>query len=148
MRQKSFWLTAALLLVADRAVKLLCEGESFVLIPGVLRIQSTQNTGMALGLFSGSAVWVAVLSLLMLAACMLLLRKMPFRGLAAYSLGLMLGGALGNLIDRVIYGYVLDMFEVLFMNFYIFNVADIGVVVGAVLCAVSVLFRPEDWSKA
>ena len=57
------------------------------------------------------------------------------------------GGALGNIIDRVLYGAVTDMFELLFIRFYIFNVADVGVVAGAILCGISLLFRPQDWSK-
>ena len=60
---------------------------------------------------------------------------------------LLAGGALGNIIDRVLYGAVTDMFELLFIRFYIFNVADVGVVAGAILCGISLLFRPQDWSK-
>ena len=41
----------------------------------------------------------------------------------------------------------MDMFELLFVDFYIFNVADVGVVAGAALCGASLLFRPRDWSK-
>ena len=43
--------------------------------------------------------------------------------------------------------HVIDMFEFLFVDFYIFNVADVGVVCGAILCGASLLFRPQDWSK-
>jgi len=72
---------------------------------------------------------------------------MNLSGWAVTGLSLMAGGALGNMIDRVAFGYVVDMFELLFMDFYIFNVADVGVVAGAVLCGASLLFRPQDWSK-
>ena len=79
--------------------------------------------------------------------CVWLLRGMRLSGLAPVAVSLMAGGALGNLLDRLLLGYVQDMFELLFMRFYIFNLADVGVVCGAVLCGVSLLFRPGDWSK-
>ena len=52
----------------------------------------------------------------------------------------MIAGAIGNLIDRCLYGYVVDMFEVQFMHFAIFNVADIFVVVGGILFCIYYLF--------
>ena len=58
-----------------------------------------------------------------------------------------LGGAVGNLIDRVLHGYVVDMFNLQFMDFAVFNVADIGISVGGVLLCVYVLFfwrKPEE----
>ena len=60
---------------------------------------------------------------------------------------MILGGAAGNAIDRAMYGYVIDMIELLFVDFYIFNIADVGVVCGAILCGISLLFRPQDWSS-
>ena len=72
---------------------------------------------------------------------------MRLSGMAAAGVSLMAGGALGNLIDRAALGYVRDLFELLFVKFYIFNIADVGVVAGAVLCGVSLLWRPQDWSR-
>ena len=86
-------------------------------------------------------------SLLALAGCFWLLRRARLSGLAPWGVSLLAGGALGNIIDRVLYGAVTDMFELLFIRFYIFNVADVGVVAGAILCGISLLFRPQDWSK-
>ena len=60
---------------------------------------------------------------------------------------LMLGGAVGNMIDRLLRGYVVDMFEVLFVDFAIFNVADAALTVGAVLMGISLLLRPDEWSE-
>ena len=62
--------------------------------------------------------------------------------------GLMLGGAVGNLVDRLLYGYVIDLFELTFVRFYIFNGADVAIVTGAVLCAVSALwFEKQNWKS-
>ena len=63
----------------------------------------------------------------------------------AWSMVLVVGGAIGNLIDRVLYGYVVDMFEVLFMNFAIFNVADIFVVVGGIAFCVYYAFIHDKY---
>jgi signal peptidase II len=64
--------------------------------------------------------------------------------LGQLALALILGGAVGNLIDRVRFGFVVDMFSLQFMNFAIFNVADIGVSIGGVLLCIYVLFY---WNK-
>ena len=77
-------------------------------------------------------------------ACFFLLRKTRPTGLAPIALSMIAGGAVGNMIDRVLYGYVIDMFP--FFGWFVFNVADAGVVAGAVLCGWSLLFRPQDWS--
>ena len=66
------------------------------------------------------------------------------------TLALLLGGAVGNFIDRLLFGFVTDMFATTFMNFPVFNVADIGVVVGGVLLCIHVIFtyskepKPEE----
>ena len=68
----------------------------------------------------------------------------------AVELALLLGGAVGNFIDRLLFGFVTDMFATTFMNFPVFNVADIGVVVGGVLLCIHVIFtyskepKPEE----
>ena len=58
-----------------------------------------------------------------------------------------IGGAIGNGIDRALYGYVVDMIEVLFFDFAIFNFADCCIVVGCILCAFSYLFLHKDSSN-
>ena len=91
---------------------------------------------------------ILIVSVVLVLVCLHLIRKIKPGGLAAASVSMIAGGALGNMIDRLAYGYVIDMFKVLFMDFYIFNAADAGVVLGAILCAVSLRFRPQDWSEA
>ena len=133
--------------IADRVTKILLDGVRAPLIPGVMAINGVRNTGMALGLLSGKPVAALLFSLAAVAVCVLLLRKVRCGGLALFSVSLIAGGALGNLIDRLFFGYVVDFLELLFIDFYVFNVADAAVVAGAVLCGVSLLFRPQDWSK-
>lgn len=145
---KMQWLLpGALILLADRITKALLDGKQAVLVPHVIGLRGVHNTGMALGLMEGKTWLVLVLSVVLIGLCLILLRRTRLRGLAPCAVSLMAGGALGNLIDRIALGYVIDLFELLFMDFYIFNVADAGVVAGAALCAVSLLIRPDDWSR-
>lgn len=106
--------------------------------------QTVHNSGMAFGMFQGNSAFILIVSLLLLAACFFLLRKTRPTGLAPIALSMIAGGALGNMIDRLLHGYVIDMFP--FFGWFVFNVADVGVVAGAVLCGWSLLFRPQDWS--
>ena len=101
--------------------------------------------GMALGLFQNHSYVILAISVILVLICIRIIRRIKPTGLAAASVSMIAGGALGNMIDRLAYGYVIDMFELLFMDFYIFNVADVGVVLGAILCFVSLQFRPQDW---
>ena len=147
MRKKWLWILPGLtVLVLDRVVKWLCDGVDAPLIPGIIGLKSAHNTGIAMGLFQGQGAVIAAASLCLAALGAYLVRKMRPRRLAAAALSMIAGGALGNIIDRIALGYVIDMFQLLFVDFYIFNVADAGVVAGAALCAFSLLFRPQDWS--
>ena len=107
--------------------------------------QTVRNTGMAFGMFQGNSAVILIVSILLLATCFFLLRKTRPSGLAPVALSMIAGGAVGNMIDRLLYGSVIDMFP--FFGWFVFNVADVGVVAGAVLCGWSLLFRPQDWSK-
>ena len=58
-----------------------------------------------------------------------------------------LGGMLGNLADRIFLGYVVDMIDLTFVRFAVFNVADMFISIGAVFLCISLLLRPDDWRK-
>jgi len=146
-RALAFVLPGLTVLILDRWLKAACRGAHRPLIEGVIGLRWTENTGMALGLFQGGTLGILAVTAAMAVLCFFLLRGIRLRGLAPVAVSLIVGGAVGNLIDRVTLGYVQDMFETLFMKFYIFNMADVGVVLGAILCGVSLLFRPKDWSK-
>ena len=105
---------------------------------------TVRNTGMAFGMFQGNSPVILIVSVLLVIACFFLLRNTRPSGLAPIALSMIAGGALGNMIDRLLHGYVIDMFP--FFGWFVFNVADVGVVAGAILCGWSLLFRPSDWS--
>ena len=137
----------ALVLVAlDQLVKYLVLqniplGGHVPFIPYLLELTYVQNTGAAFSIFSEHTWMLALVSLVMSVGLALALWKNFFRHpLGKVTLTLLLAGAVGNLIDRVFRGFVVDMFNVLFMNFAVFNVADICVVVGGIAAGVYYLF--------
>ena len=113
-------------LLADRLVKhLTVDLPGRVLIPGVLALHPTRNTGMAMGLFQNNTLLILIASIALIGACVWLLRDVRLNGLALAAVSLMAGGALGNMIDRVALGSVIDMFELLFMDFYICDFVNV-----------------------
>ena len=121
--------------------------EPITLIENVIGLRYTQNTGMAFSLLSNHMELLILLSLCLIAVGWLVLRRYSLGPVSRTAAMLMLSGAVGNLIDRVLWGYVVDMIEVLFCAFAIFNVADICLTVGCGLMVVSLLFRPQEWRE-
>jgi signal peptidase II len=106
-------------------------------IPGLVGFRYAENTGAAFSIMKNMRFILVALPAVFSAAAavLILIRKFGSR-LELITLACVLGGAVGNLIDRAAHGYVIDMFEFLFFKFPIFNVADIFVTVGgALFCA-------------
>ena len=141
-----YGLIAAALVALDQLVKYLVmnnipPGEHVPFIPYILDLTYVTNTGAAFSIFSEHTWALAVVSLVMSVVLALSLFKGLFRHpLGRLTLTLLLAGAVGNLIDRALRGYVVDMFNVLFMHFAVFNVADICVVVGGIAAGLYYLF--------
>lgn len=113
-------------------------------IPHLVELTYVENTGAAFSLFSQHTWLLALVSLVMSVLLAVAIWKNFFRhSLGKLTLTLLLAGAVGNLIDRAFRGFVVDMFNVLFMNFAVFNVADICVVVGGVAAGAYYLFLAD-----
>ena len=146
--QKYAWIAVVTVLL-DQLVKWACLSltTSVTVIPGVLALTYAENTGMAFSLLSGRSWALGVVSAVCILLGWLILRRYQLGPVSKTAAMLMLGGAVGNMIDRFLRGYVVDMFEVLFVDFAIFNVADAALTVGTVLMGFSLLLRPEDWRE-
>lgn len=145
-----FWIVSALVVLADRAAKLLAQhwmalGERIVWIGGLLELRYTHNTGMALGFLSGYTVAGIILPLAAVAAGVILLRRYRLSRWMRIAAALIFGGFAANFIDRVFFGYVVDMIYFPWLPFFICNLADVAITFGAVLTGASLLFRPGDW---
>ena len=143
----------AALIGADRLLKQwvvthLALGESAPLLPGIVRLTRLHNYGAAWSSFSGkTAVLLVVTTALMVAVAILLIKKIVRHPLGVIAGLLILGGGIGNYIDRIVLGYVVDMLDLQFMHYPIFNLADCFVVVGAILGAAYYLWFYEKCDK-
>lgn len=118
-------------------------GERHPFIPYLVELFHVQNVGAAFGLGAGGRFFFIVFALLICALCISLYMKSEEMTLFEWMLLVLLSaGAIGNLIDRVCFGQVTDFFNLLFVEFAVFNVADIYVSLTAVLFILALLFRP------
>lgn len=149
-----FLLYAAALLVmivGDQALKgwtvsHLELGESTPFIPAIMQLTRVHNYGAAWSSLSGKTVLlIAVTAVMMIAVAVLLLRRVVRHPLGVAACLLILGGGIGNIIDRIRLGYVVDMFDLLLFSYPVFNLADCFVVVGAILGAVYYLWIYEKF---
>ena len=141
------WLIALAVLAVDRVTKILARGipeGGQAVIPGVVGLRYAENKGIAFSMLSGMPWIPGVLSLLVIVAAFIFLRKKELHPLSRVGLMMMLGGAVGNMIDRFAYGFVPDMIEVLFVKFAIFNVADACLCVGCALVIIRLLFIRDE----
>lgn len=142
-------LSLAVFLV-DQGSKRLVEGsmrigESIPTVPGVLSLTYTKNDGGAFGILGGQSAVLLLGSAVAVAFVLWMLLKGPPARTTAAGCGLILGGAAGNLIDRVVAGRVTDLFDLEFWplkEWPVFNVADIAIVLGVTILLLAAL-RPE-----
>ena len=137
-------------ILADRITKIwaLMETPRFTVVPGVFGVRFARNTGAAFSMLSSAPWLVSALSVALIIAVMAVLvtdRKMD--KWTRLGLWLVVAGGLGNVYDRLAYGFVVDMIEVLFVDFAIFNVADICVCCGAFLAAAAMIFSDMKQKK-
>ena len=111
-------------------------GETAELLPGLLRLQRVHNYGAAWSSFSGERWLLIGVTSAGLCALAWLAAKVVRHPLGVWSLALVIAGGIGNLIDRINAGYVVDMFATEFMDFPVFNVADIFVTCGTFAAAI------------
>lgn len=118
------------------------------LIPGVFHLTYLENTGAAFSMFSGQR-WLLVVTVALVAALIWALYKnfLPDR-LGRLGLLLTISGALGNFIDRLVQGYVVDLFDFRLIGFPVFNVADVLLNAGVILMVIDLLFLEPRREKA
>lgn len=118
-------------------------------IPGLLRLTHTQNTGAAFSSFEGQQ-WLFVLIFAGFTGLLLWEykhKRMGFRPFERWCIAAIYGGGLGNMIDRLRLGYVVDMIETTFMDFPVFNVADCFITCGCVAMFLYMVLLHRDFWK-
>ena len=142
-----------LLVVIDQVVKFLVRaniplGGHVPFIPHILDLTYVQNTGAAFSILN-EHTWLLTLASILVVALMAaaLWKKALTHPGGVVPAVMVIAGGVGNLIDRIAFGYVTDMFNTLFMDFAVFNVADICITVGGVLLLIYVFFFYEKLEK-
>lgn len=123
-------------------------GSSVMLIPGLLQLTYVENRGAAFGIMQGRVGILSLLTLAVIIFCIVLLIRKVHNRMAATSLALIVAGGLGNLIDRVFRGFVVDFLDVSpLFSFPVFNFADCCVVIGTILLLIYLFFFDETAKK-
>lgn len=160
-RTKLKWMGIFLLcivgvILADQCTKQLAIShlmgkEPYSLINGVLELQFFSNTGIAWSMLNGQTVFILFTGIIFLVLILFIICKLPdvSKFHILYILGgILTGGALGNMIDRIRFGYVVDFISFILIHFPIFNVADMCIVVSVIFLGILFLFyyKEEDLS--
>jgi len=146
---KKFYLICVGVIIFDRVTKYLVTssmklGETIPLIQDVFHFTHVRNTGAAFGILAGQRLFFILITLAVVVMLLLYARQVKDNRLLQIAFGLQLGGAVGNLIDRLMHGTVIDFFDFRVINFPVFNIADSAIVIGVSLFAIDVLL---EWKK-
>lgn len=110
-------------------------------LPGILSWKYIENRGMAFGFFQGKQfLLIIVTAIALLVILFVIFFKKPEKKIDLISLILIFSGGAGNLIDRIVQGYVVDFANFDFMNFAIFNFADVLITCGVAILVVSIIY--------
>lgn len=140
MNKKKFFYSIIILLL-DQILKYIVDtfNTNVTIIKNILNIKYVENAGAAWGVLEGHSVLLILASILVLVLVYNLMFSIKEDKLSNLGFGLLFGGILGNLIDRVIYGYVRDFISIYIFGYSypIFNIADMGIVIGVILVLIS-----------
>ncbi len=118
-------------------------------VPGLFHLTYVRNTGAAFSSFEG-AQWLFALIFVVLTVGIFyeyFKKRLPFTTTERWLIAAIYGGGVGNMIDRVRFGYVVDMINLDFMNFAVFNVADCFITCGSILLVLHLIFFNKEFWK-
>lgn len=134
-----YYIIAAIVLLIDQAAKwavvaYMKIGQTIPLIQGIFHLTSIRNSGAAFGILQNQRIFFIVVTIIVVIGIAYYIRKIyREQKFVPYALSLILGGALGNFVDRAIKGEVVDMLEVRFIDYPVFNLADTFIFIGATM---------------
>ena len=142
-------IAVVLVLIADQAMKFwttknIFLGDVIEFIPGVLNLTNIHNYGAAFSILQEARWFLVAVTLIFIIGIIVLMNlEIIYTKMGRWTTTFILAGAIGNCIDRVLYGYVVDMFEFAFFSFPVFNVADIFITVFGILFCIHVVLHNE-----
>ena len=145
-------IAVVVLILLDQGTKLwalasLKPSHNVTLVDGFMDLEFVENTGVAMGMLDGQRGLILITTVIITIGLIWFYITMPKKKEyfpLRVSLVLILSGAIGNIIDRLFRGYVVDFFKFTFVKWYVFNVADIYVVTGVILLALMIIFVVKD----
>lgn len=135
MKNKKIFIISLITLLIDISSKLLVvnnllENQSIRIIKKVLNITYAKNTGVAFSFLDGNKVFIIIATIIILVVLIKHIKNTYIDKKEQIGYGLIIGGAIGNLLDRIIYGHVIDFIDFRIINYPIFNLADTAIVIG------------------
>ena len=140
----------SILLIIDQISKLLINtkmtlNQEIVLIPKLLSILYVKNTGAAFSILQYNTIFLTVINALFIIVLHLFIkREKNLSKFSCLSLGLIMGGMFGNLIDRIIHHGVIDFIYISLIDFPVFNIADMGITIGVILLLISFIIEKRS----
>lgn len=159
MKQSKYklWLVAVIVTFIDMLSKVLVKnfillGEKVSIIPKVFYLTYVKNTGAAWSIFQNKTIFIIIFTTIVIAFLIYYLIRQNLNSIEMIGYGMVLGGAVGNLFDRIFYGYVIDFIDIYIFgyDYPVFNIADIAIVVGVIVLLIGMLRseKNETNSKA
>ncbi len=147
-----FYILVAITLILDQGTKYLTqtymyEGQSIPIIDGIFHLTYVLNPGAAFGILANKTTFFILVTLIVLIVIIYIYRRVPAeKWLLRFGLAMQVGGAMGNLLDRIRLGMVVDFFD--FRVFPVFNIADSAIVVGVTILFIEILFFDKEGKEA
>lgn len=145
--KKNIYILSVISFILDQVVKYLVINfisyqDTIIVIPKLFYLTYVKNTGGAFSILTDNTSFLSIIGLVCISVLIYyILKKEKFNSLEKIYLGLIIGGTLGNLVDRLLYGSVVDFIGLIFGDYYfpVFNIADICIVCGAILLIIDSL---------
>lgn len=153
--QKKIWLFSILFIAIDQVIKLIVSNTikfntMIEVIPNFFYLTNVHNDGAAFSIFSGNLIFLIMMTLFSLGIVyFLFLKDKKIKGIETILVCMLLGGIIGNFIDRIVYGYVIDYLGFVIFNYEwpIFNFAD-SCIVGSVLILLILSLKEDLWKNS
>ena len=143
----------SILLIIDQISKLLINTkmtlhQEIVIIPKLLSIFYVKNTGAAFSMLQDNTIFLTVINALFIIVLHMFIKKeKDLSKFSCLSLGLIMGGMFGNLLDRIIHHGVIDFIYISLIDFPVFNIADMGITIGVVLLIINIILEKRNKSE-
>lgn len=151
---KKIFLFSFICILLDQIVKYIIHinlnvGENINIINNFLSITFVKNTGAAFGILPNGRIFLVISTLIFLTVIIYIIKTEKLDKFFTLIYSLLIGGIIGNLIDRMIFGYVIDFISFKLLNIYfpIFNIADICIVISCILYIYKILMEEYKWKK-